>query len=116
MRVQRLEAGFILLASIILYVNLGYNLLYFLPVLFLIDIFMLGYLVNKNIGAYTYNLGHSFIIPSFLFVLGVPTVNNVLIGLGLIWTAHIGMDRALGYGLKHKTAFSDTHLGKIGKR
>jgi hypothetical protein len=39
-------------------------------------------------------------------------------GLGsvaLIWIAHIGIDRAMGYGLKYATAFSDTHLGRIGR-
>jgi hypothetical protein len=29
----------------------------------------------------------------------------------LIWTAHIGFDRALGIGLKYPTGFGDTHLG-----
>jgi hypothetical protein len=28
----------------------------------------------------------------------------------LIWTAHIGFDRMLGYGLKYPTRFKDTHL------
>jgi hypothetical protein len=36
--------------------------------------------------------------------------------IAIIWAAHIGFDRALGYGLKYPTAFSDTHLGRIGKR
>jgi hypothetical protein len=35
-------------------------------------------------------------------------------GVALIWFAHIGMDRALGYGLKYETGFNDTHLGRIG--
>ncbi len=35
---------------------------------------------------------------------------------GLIWIAHIGLDRALGYGLKYSTGFGDTHLGRIGRR
>jgi hypothetical protein len=30
--------------------------------------------------------------------------------------AHIGLDRALGYGLKHESGFSDTHLGRIGRK
>jgi hypothetical protein len=30
--------------------------------------------------------------------------------LALIWLAHIGLDRALGYGLKYPTAFRHTHL------
>ena len=35
-------------------------------------------------------------------------------GVALVWFAHIGMDRALGYGLKYDTDFKDTHLGRIG--
>ncbi|HEY2386937.1 MAG TPA: DUF4260 family protein, partial [Candidatus Binatia bacterium] len=34
----------------------------------------------------------------------------------LIWLAHIGMDRLLGYGLKYPTSFHHTHLGRIGTR
>ena len=37
------------------------------------------------------------------------------IHMAAIWTAHIAMDRALGYGLKLPTGFTDTHLGRIGK-
>ena len=35
--------------------------------------------------------------------------------LALIWLAHIGIDRALGYGLKYGAGFGFTHLGRIGK-
>jgi hypothetical protein len=34
--------------------------------------------------------------------------------LALIWLAHIGIDRALGYGLKYASGFGFTHLGRIG--
>ena len=34
----------------------------------------------------------------------------------LIWAAHIGFDRLMGYGLKYETAFGATHLGWRGKR
>jgi hypothetical protein len=30
--------------------------------------------------------------------------------------AHIGVDRALGFGLKLPTGVRDTHLGRIGRR
>ena len=36
--------------------------------------------------------------------------------MALIWAAHIGFDRMLGYGLKYPTGFGDTHLGAIGRR
>jgi hypothetical protein len=30
--------------------------------------------------------------------------------------AHVGMDRAVGYGLKYPTAFGRTHLGVVGRK
>ena len=33
--------------------------------------------------------------------------------LGLIWLTHIGVDRAIGYGLKYPTGFKDTHLKRV---
>lgn len=33
----------------------------------------------------------------------------------LIWIAHIGFDRTLGYGLKYDSGFKFTHLGRIGR-
>jgi hypothetical protein len=33
--------------------------------------------------------------------------------IALIWAAHIGVDRLLGYGLKYPTAFRDTHLRRV---
>ncbi len=114
--VQRIEAAFLFIVSTLLYIYLDYSLLLFVPVLFLIDVSMVGYLFSKSVGAYIYNVGHSFIVPSILLGIGIPATNNLLIGLGLIWLSHIGMDRALGYGLKRRTAFTDTHLGQIGKK
>ncbi len=34
----------------------------------------------------------------------------------VIWFAHLGFDRLLGYGLKYPTTFGDTHLGMSGRR
>ena len=33
--------------------------------------------------------------------------------VALIWTAHIGFDRMLGYGLKDVSGFKKTHLQRI---
>lgn len=74
------------------------------------DLSMLGYLGGPRTGAWAYNLGHSYLGPVGLGLagwLGLPG----LIPLALIWAAHIGADRALGYGLKYPTAFRATHLG-----
>lgn len=32
---------------------------------------------------------------------------------GLIWLAHLGFDRMLGFGLKYPTFFKDTHLEHV---
>ena len=44
-----------------------------------------------------------FLLPSF-----------DLLSIALIWAAHIGIDRALGLGLKYGAGFGFTHLGRIG--
>ncbi len=37
----------------------------------------------------------------------------LLLAIGLIWIAHIGMDRMMGYGLKYPTQFKDTHFSRV---
>jgi hypothetical protein len=34
--------------------------------------------------------------------------------LACAWAFHVGVDRALGYGLKLPDSFRSTHLGRIG--
>jgi hypothetical protein len=76
---------------------------------------MLGYLAGPVQGARAYNLVHSYVLPLLLIAASLFTAWPLLQAIGLIWTAHVGMDRALGYGLKLPSGFQDTHLGRIGK-
>ncbi len=39
----------------------------------------------------------------------------LILSIAMIWLAHIGFDRALGYGLKYENGFGVTHMGRIGK-
>ena len=48
-----------------------------------------------------------------LGTVGVVGGSEGAVKVGLIWLAHIGMDRTLGYGLKYPTAFKDTHLHRV---
>ncbi len=57
---------------------------------------------------------HTYISPLVLGTVGVLADVSLAVLLALIWTAHIGFDRVLGYGLKYATAFGDTHLGRLG--
>lgn len=82
--------------------------------LFLVpDLFMIGYLFGNQVGAVTYNLVHSYTLPLAAAIVGYFTSGPLLLNLCLIWAAHIGFDRVLGYGLKYGTGFKDTHLGRV---
>jgi hypothetical protein len=78
------------------------------------DVGMLGYLANPRVGALAYNVFHTYLLPSVLVVVGVVTGSEATSSGGSVWVAHIGMDRALGYGLKYAENFKHTHLGVLG--
>jgi hypothetical protein len=75
------------------------------------DLSLLTFTRGPNVVASTiYNIAHSYVGPGLLGILAVP-FHNVLFGeLSLIWIGHIGMDRALGYGLKYPASFRFTHI------
>ena len=77
------------------------------------DVVALGYLAGSRVGAATYNLVHTYALPLALLGYGLWGGSPLALALALIWLAHIGMDRTLGYGLKYATAFKDTHLGRV---
>jgi hypothetical protein len=83
--------------------------------LFAPDVFMVGYARSTRAGAALYNLAHSYPAPALLGTIAVATSNHLWEAVALVWFAHVGMDRALGYGLKYDDSFADTHLGRIGK-
>ena len=112
----RLEGGVVLAVAATAYAQVGMGWLVF-GLLFLVpDLSMLGYLGGRRLGAVAYNLGHSYLLPILLAAYGAGAAQPVALSAGLIWIAHIGFDRLLGYGLKYGTAFGDTHLGRVGKR
>ena len=87
-----------------------YAILFFSP-----DLSFIGYMAGPRSGAVVYNAAHSTLAPAALAGLGLMLPSPIFLGLATIWAAHIGFDRMLGYGLKYATAFSDTHLGRIGR-
>jgi hypothetical protein len=113
---QRLEGLVLLVAALVLYAQLGQSWWLFLILLLVPDLFMLGYLAGPRMGAALYNLGHLLVWPVLLIGIGFLLANSLLMGLGAIWLAHLGLDRVLGYGFKLPTGFKDTHLGRIGRR
>ncbi len=77
------------------------------------DLSMLGYLAGPRVGAPAYNAGHTTVAPLLLVLVGVVIWSQGLMAVAVIWIAHIGMDRALGYGLKYSGGFRQTHLGLL---
>lgn len=74
-----------------------YAVLFFIP-----DLSFAGYGAGPGTG------------PAILLGAGLVLGTSVILGTATVWAAHIGFDRMLGYGLKYTTAFSDTHLGRVG--
>jgi hypothetical protein len=78
------------------------------------DLSFLAYLAGPRLGAIGYNALHATIGPLLLGFCGTVVPWPMAVSIALIWFAHIGIDRALGYGLKYAAGFGFTHLGRIG--
>jgi hypothetical protein len=87
-----------------------YALLFLVP-----DVSFAAYLAGPRAGAFIYNAAHSYMAPMALMTTGFGTGSPLTLSIAMIWLAHIGIDRALGYGLKYSAGFGYTHLGRIGK-
>lgn len=80
------------------------------------DLVMVAYLAGTRLGAHMYNVVHSTPLPAALVGLSWWQHDRLALALALVWLAHIGMDRLMGYGLKYGDHFQHTHLGRLGKR
>jgi hypothetical protein len=109
----RLEGGLILTASLICYRELHASWILFAVLCLAPDVSLAGYLAGVKIGAHVYNLVHTLVGPLVLLGYSLLAGHLALLPYGFIWTAHIGMDRMLGFGLKYPTRFSDTHLQHV---
>lgn len=109
----RLEGALAFVLSYLAYLDLGGNPWLFLLLFLAPDLLMMGFTVNTRIGALVYNTGHTYLAP--FACIGITGVAGWPFGIlfGLIWAAHIGFDRLLGYGLKYPTGFQDTHIQRL---
>ena len=109
----RLEGAVVFIIALVLYSRSGSGWLMFAVLFFVPDVSMIGYAVNTRVGASLYNLIHAYALPAALGLVGLWLADAVLVSLSLIWFAHIGFDRVLGFGLKYPTVFKDTHLQRV---
>ena len=113
--VLRLEGLCVLIAASVAYSKFGLGWSTFALFFLAPDLSFLGYLTGPKVGAASYNVAHSYIGAVACLVAGFVLPEPTLLCAGIIWCAHIGFDRALGYGLKYSEGFSFTHLGRIGR-
>jgi hypothetical protein len=112
-RLLRGEGAILRVAATVFFWREGGSWLLFAVAFFLPDLSMLGYMAGSRIGAIAYNAVHSTILPLVLAVGGVVADASFLTAIGLIWLAHIGFDRLLGYGLKYPEEFNQAHLARV---
>ena len=103
----------LLAASVLAYARLDFSWLVFALLFFAPDLALFVYLVNKRTGAVAYNLLHTLILPLALGMISYLAGFQPGIQVALVWLAHIGMDRAVGYGLKYPDKEKETHFSRI---
>ena len=109
----RVEGVALLVLSVLLYRVNGGGWLMFGVLLLAPDLSMLGYLAGPQVGAAIYNTFHTYAVPAVVGALGMIFASPLAMAVALIWFAHIGMDRTIGYGLKYPSSFKDTHLERV---
>lgn len=112
----RLEGLTLFAGMVMLYAAWGGSWLVFALLFLVPDLSFLAYLSDTKFGAMVYNAAHSYLAPVTLMTLGFGFASPITLSIALIWLAHIGIDRALGYGLKYSAGFGFTHLGRIGRQ
>jgi uncharacterized protein DUF4260 len=110
LRWLRLDGLVLLAAALILFASTHQPWWLVPAVILLPDLFMLGYLRDTRVGAAVYNLGHAYLLPTGMALAGAVGHHPLTLALGLLWLAHIGMDRLARYGLKYDVSFQHTHL------
>ncbi len=113
--VLRLEGLLVMLTAMMAYDKFGAGWGTFAWFFLTPDLSFLGYLAGARVGAISYNVAHSYIGAVACLIASQLLAAPLLLTIGIIWCAHIGFDRALGYGLKYSTGFKFTHLGRIGR-
>lgn len=107
------EGLLVFMVALLMYRELDASWWLFVLLFLIPDLSIIGYVSNAALGAATYNIVHTYALPIVLYAGGFVTERSWWMVIAIIWAAHIGFDRVLGYGLKYATAFRDTHCGRV---
>jgi hypothetical protein len=109
----RLEGLAVAVAAVALYAHGGHSWWLFAVLVLAPDLSALGFLAGPRVGTVAYDVVHTEVWPVALGTIGVLGGSEAAIAVALVWLVHIGVDRAVGYGLKYPSAFRDTHLQRV---
>jgi hypothetical protein len=110
----RLEGLAVFALAALLYARGGHSWLLFAALFLAPDLSFAAYLAGPRLGALGYNAAHSYVGPALAALLALLAGRPPVVAC--LWAAHVGFDRALGYGLKYPSGFADTHLGRLAGR
>ena len=111
--VLRADGLAIALIAVLLYRELGVAWWVFVVGFLAPDLSLLAYLSSARAGAVVYNAAHAYLGGAVAFGVGLLFESVPLLTIGLIWVAHVGIDRAIGFGLKYPEEFRRTHLQRV---
>ncbi len=111
----RLEEVTLFGFSIFLFNQTSFEWWWYLALILVPDLGMLGYVANPKVGAVTYNLTHHKGVAIIILITGYYLANQWLILTGIIMFGHSSLDRIFGYGLKYPDDFKNTHLGRLSE-
>jgi len=111
----RIEGACLFAIALVLYSRLGETWWLFAILFLAPDLSFLAYLAGARAGAIVQSVVHTIAGPILLALTGLFVPYEPAMAVALIWLAHCGIDRALGYGLKYEAGFGFTHLGRIGR-
>ena len=121
---QRIEGAIIEVMALVLLSLLPPQLPLFTPdlplwlnvILFFVpDMSLIAYIGGPRLGAFFYNLMHLYPSGVAPFFVGLVFGNNIAVAAGVLMVAHVGAERAVGFGLKSSRGVKYNHLGKFGK-
>jgi Domain of unknown function (DUF4260) len=108
-----LEGMAVAAAALVIYFWAGHPWWLILVLALAPDFALAASAAGPRIGATAYDVAHTYALPVSLGAVGVVADSDAAVAVALIWVTHIGVDRAIGYGLKYPSGFKDTHLQRV---
>jgi hypothetical protein len=108
-----LEGAAVAVAALLIYFWAGHPWWLVVVLALAPDLAMAAYAAGPRVGAAVYDVAHTYTLPVVLGAVGVMADGGTAVAVALIWLTHIGVDRAIGYGLKYPSGFKDTHMQRV---